>query len=54
MTTFGVELEIIPAAGQEAGFKPRVVRELQELGLSAIDASYSGRMYSLWQVKYDI
>ena len=53
MTTFGVELEIIPAAGQEAGFKPRVVRELQELGLSAIDASYSGRMYSLWQVKYD-
>lgn len=54
MTTFGIELEIIPQAGQEVGFKSRVVRELSTIGLQASNSFYSGRAYSIWQVKDDV
>ena len=54
MTTFGIELEVVPVAGREVGFKARVTRALQDLGLSAESTYYSGRAYSRWQVKDDV
>jgi hypothetical protein len=53
MTTFGIELEIVPQAGFEVGFKSRIVRALQAAGINANSAYYSGRAYNVWQVKDD-
>lgn len=53
MTTFGIELEIVPQAGYEAGFKARIVRALQTAGINAYSSYYSGRAYSVWQIKDD-
>lgn len=53
MTTFGIELEIVPQAGFEVGFKARIVRALQAAGISAHGTYYSGRAYDVWQVKDD-
>ncbi len=55
MTTFGIELEILPKRGLgiEVGFKAKMLRTLQGLGLNAVDSTYMGRAYDVWQVKYD-
>ncbi len=53
MTTFGIELEIVPQAGFEVGFKARVCQHLTQIGLQTINNSYMGRAYSVWQVKDD-
>ena len=51
--TFGIELEIIPTAGNEVGFSARMKRALQEAGFAAMENSHYGRAYSYWQVKPD-
>ena len=51
--TFGIELEIIPTAGNEVGFSARMKRALQDAGFAAMENSHYGRAYSYWQVKPD-
>ena len=53
MTTFGIELEIVPTAGIEVGFKARMIRALEALDIDVVNSYYSGRAYSRWQVKDD-
>ena len=54
MTTFGLELEIVPAPGYEVGFKTRITRALTEqAGVRTHATGYMGRAYSVWQVKDD-
>ena len=52
-TTLGIELEIIPTAGNEVGFSARIKRALEASGYTAIENSHFGRTYSSWQVKPD-
>ena len=53
MTTFGVELEIIPVAGSEVGFQGRITRALRDAGYTARENRHFGTEYSVWQVKPD-
>ena len=53
MTTFGIELEIVPTAGIEVGFKSRMIRALQAINIDVVNSYYTGRAYDVWQVKDD-